>query len=247
MELYFWAFVVALLIFALGGAVSAYQGYLKLTRPEPIHGAWVNFVVLAAAMVFEGLSFRVAWREFRAAHVGEAFLSAIRASKNPSIFAVLLEDSAALLGLGIAAIGLALAVWLDRPAFDGIASLAIGGLLVVTALFLANETRSLLTGESASRRVLGAVRRVLEQDRRVTSVDEILSMHLGPEEVLLAVTIDFDDRLPGRGVEEAAGDLTTRIEATVPVVSRVFLRPRLRPDTDVDPRLATVPGAALRH
>ena len=117
----------------------------------------------------------------------------------------------------------------------------------MTAVFLANETRSLLTGESASRRVLGAVRRVLEQDRRVTSVDEILSMHLGPEEVLLAVTIDFDDRLPGRAVEAAAGELTASIEAAVPIVSRVFLRPRLRPDTGEDLRLATVPSAALRH
>ena len=148
MELYFWSFVVALLIFTLGGVVSVYQGWAKLSRPEPIHDAWVNFAVLAAAVVFEGLSFRIAWREFRAGHVGEPFLAAIRASKNPGIFAVLLEDSAALVGLAIAAVGLGLAVWLDRPVFDGIASLAIGALLFVTALFLANETRSLLTGRA---------------------------------------------------------------------------------------------------
>jgi cation diffusion facilitator family transporter len=231
MELYFWSFVVALLIFALGGVASAYQGWAKLTRPEPMHDAWLNFAVLAAAMVFEGLSFRVAWREFHAAHIGEPFLAAIRASKNPGIFAVLLEDSAALVGLAIAAAGLGLAVWLDRPVFDGVASLAIGALLLVTALFLANETRSLLTGESASRRVLGAVRRILERDLRVRMVDEILSMHLGPDEVLLALTLDFDDRLSGQEIEQATAELSRQISAAVPIVGRVFVRPNLRPDT----------------
>jgi divalent metal cation (Fe/Co/Zn/Cd) transporter len=112
--------------------------------------------------------------------------------------------------------------------------MAIGGLLIVTAMFLANETRSLLTGESASRRVLGAVREILERDRRVTAVDEILSMHLGPEEVLLAITLDLDDGLPGGAVEEVAAELTRRIEAEVPIVSRVFLRPLLRPDRNDD-------------
>ena len=230
MELYFWSFVVALLIFALGGMVSVYQGWTKLARPEPIHDVWVNFAVLAAAALFEGLSFRVAWREFRAAHLGEPFLAAIRASKNPGIFAVLLEDSAALAGIALAALGLGLAAGLDRPAFDGIASMAIGGLLFATALFLANETRSLLTGESASRRVLGAVRAILERHPMVRRTEEIMSMHLGPDEVLLVLTVDFDDALSVQEVERATAELIRQISAAVPVASRIFVTPKPRPD-----------------
>jgi cation diffusion facilitator family transporter len=226
MELYFWAFVVALLIFALGGAFSIYEGWHKIVHPEPLQSAWINFVVLGASMLFEGLSFRVAWREFRRAHGGEAFLSAIQRSKDPSVFAVLLEDSAALVGLIIAAVGLALAAWLDLPAADGAASIAIGLLLVLTAAFLANETRSLLTGESASPRSIQHVRALLAADPRIASVEELLSLHLGPAEVLLAMTIDFRDDLPGAEIERAAADLIRRIEASHPEITRVFLRPR---------------------
>lgn len=229
MELYFWAFVVALLIFALGGAVSVYQGWQKLRNPEPVESAWVNFVVLGASILFEGLSFRVAWREFRRSHAGEPFLPAIRHSKDPSVFAVLLEDSAALTGLGIALLGLALAEWLEMPVLDGVASIGIGLLLVLTAVFLANETRSLLTGESASPRLVAAVRQMLAADPRVVVVEEVLSMHLGPSEVLLAVTLDFRDDLPGGDIERAAEELTRRVENSHPEVTRMFLRPRRTP------------------
>src|SRR5690349_8093983 len=203
MELYFWAFVVALLIFALGGAVSIYQGWHKFRDPEPVESAWVNFAVLGASALFEGAAFRIALREFRRTHAGEPFLTAIRRSKDPSVFAVLLEDSAALTGLGIAALGLALAEWLEMPALDGAASIGIGLLLVLTAIFLARETRSLLTGESASPRLVAAVREMLAADPRVCVVEEVLSMHLGPAEVLMAVTLDFRDDLPGGAIERA--------------------------------------------
>jgi len=229
MELYFWAFVVALMIFALGGAFSIYEGWRKVVHPEPVESAWVNFLVLGASMVFEGLSFRVGWREFRRLHEGEPFWTAIRRSKDPGIFAVLLEDSAALAGLAIAFVGLGLAEWLGRPEFDGIASIGIGLLLTATAVVLARETRSLLTGEAAAPPLLASVRAMLEADPRVISVDELLSMHLGPAEVLLAVTIDFRDDMPGGGVERAAAELTRRIETTHPQMTRVFLRPKQVP------------------
>jgi cation diffusion facilitator family transporter len=226
MELYFWAFVVALLIFALGGAFSIYEGWRKIAAPHPVEGAWINFAVLGAAVVFEGLSFRVAWREFRRAHLGEPFWTAIRRSKDPGVFAVLLEDSAALAGLLIALVGLGLAEWLDLPVLDGVASIGIGLLLVATAIFLANETRSLLTGEAASPRLVEAIRAMLLADPRVAAVHELLSMHLGPAEVLVAVTIDLHDDLPGGAVEQAAAELTRRVEAAHPEVTRIFLRPR---------------------
>ena len=180
-------------------------------------------------MVFEGFSFSVALREFRRTHAGEPLFSAIRRSKDPSVFSVLLEDSAALAGLLIALAGLALAEWLGMPELDGAASIGIGLLLVVTAAFLANETRSLLTGESASPLVVAAVRAMLEADPRVLVVEEVLSMHLGPSEVLVAVTLHFRDDLPGGEVERAAEELTRRVAAEHREVTRTFLRPKRGP------------------
>jgi divalent metal cation (Fe/Co/Zn/Cd) transporter len=243
MELYFWAFVVALLIFALGGAVSVYEGWRKILRPEPVADAWANFLVLGAAILFESLSFRVAWRELRAMHAGEAAWEAIRRSKDPGVFAVLVEDAAALAGLLIALIGLALAEWLHVPVLDGVASIAIGGLLVLAAVFMANETRSLLTGESASPRVIGTARRILTEDARVVIVDELLSMHLGPNDVLLAVTLDFRDDLPGGAIEVAAYELSAQIRRALPEVTRVFLRPR-RPPAPVAGASVSAPSRA---
>ena len=198
MEGYFWAFVVALLIFALGGAFSIYEGVLKILRPEPIDRAWINFLVIGLAVLFEGGSFLVAWKEFRILTRGTPFLRAIRRSKDPSVFAVLLED--------------------------GAASVAIGVLLVLVAIFLANETRSLLTGESASPRIVEAVREMLAADPRIDTVAEVLSMHLGPQEILLGVTLDFHDDLTAGEIEDAADDFAVRIRTIDARITRVFVR-----------------------
>jgi cation diffusion facilitator family transporter len=224
MEVYFWAFVVALLIFALGGAFSIYEGVLKIVRPEPIERAWINFVVIGLAVLFEGGSFLVAWREFKAVRRGTPFFQAIRLSKDPSIFAVLLEDGAALAGLGIAALGVAGTSLFHIPWADGAASVAIGVLLVLVAIFLANETRSLLTGESASPRIVAEVRAMLEADPRIDSVAEVLSMHLGPQEILLGVTLDFRDTLTAVEIEKAGDDFAQAIRAIDPRITRVFVR-----------------------
>jgi len=224
LELYFWSFVVALLIFALGGAVSIYEGIHKMRHPEPMTSAWVNFVVLGASIVFEGLSFAVAYREFRARYAHLSLWSGIERSKDPSAFAVLLEDGAALAGLGVALVGVSVSVWFDLPAADGAASIVIGGLLVVTALVLARETRSLLTGESTSPRVLAAARAVLDADPRVTKVENIMSLHLGPAQVLLAITLDLQRNLTVDQIRATADDLRQRIEARQPIISHVFFR-----------------------
>jgi cation diffusion facilitator family transporter len=224
MEVYFWAFVVALLIFALGGAFSIYEGVLKILQPEPIERAWINFLVIGLAVLFEGGSFLVAWKEFSVLRKGAPFFRAIRRSKDPSVFAVLLEDGAALAGLAIAALGVAGSAVLGIPWADGAASVAIGVLLVLVAIFLANETRSLLTGESASPRIVEAVREMLAADPRVDSVAEVLSMHLGPQEILLGVTLDFHDDLTAGEIEEAADDFALRIRTIDPRITRVFVR-----------------------
>lgn len=224
MELYFWAFVVALLIFALGGAFSIYEGWLKIQRPEPIARAWINFLVIGLAALFEGGSFIVAWKEFKLTRGDTPFLMALRQSKDPSVFAVLLEDGAALVGLGIAGLGVAGSALLNLPWADGAASMAIGALLVAVAIFLANETRSLLTGEAASPRIVAAVKAVLTADPRVDTVAEVLSMHLGPREILLGVTLDFQDALTAGEIEDAADDFAAAIRAVDPRITRVFVR-----------------------
>jgi len=224
MEVYFWAFVVALLIFALGGAFSIYEGVLKILRPEPIGRAWINFLVIGLAVLFEGGSFLVAWKEFRVLTRGTPFMRAIRRSKDPSVFAVLLEDGAALAGLVIAALGVAGSAVFGVPWADGAASVAIGVLLVAVAIFLANETRSLLTGESASPRIVEAVREMLAADPRVDTVAEVLSMHLGPQEILLGVTLDFHDDLTAGEIEDAADDFAMRMRAIDARITRVFVR-----------------------
>jgi cation diffusion facilitator family transporter len=224
MELYFWSFVVALMIFALGGAVSIYQGIHKILEPEPIDRAWINFLVIGLAMLFEGGSFVIAWREFKTVRRDIPFFRALKGSKDPSIFAVLLEDGAALAGLAIAALGVAGTSLLDLPWADGAASVAIGVLLVLVAVFLANETRSLLTGEAASPRIVEAVRGMLAADPRVDSVAEVLSMHLGPQEILLGVTLDFRDDLTAVDIETAGDDFALRIRAIDSRITRVFVR-----------------------
>ncbi len=224
MEVYFWAFVVALLIFALGGAFSIYEGVLKIRQPEPITRAWVNFLVIGLAVLFEGGSFLVAWKEFSVLRRGTPFLRAIRRSKDPSVFAVLLEDGAALMGLALAALGVAGSAVFGIAWADGAASVAIGVLLVAVAIFLANETRSLLTGESASPRIVEAVREMLAADPRIDTVAEVLSMHLGPQEILLGVTLDFHDDLTAGEIEDAADDFAVRIREIDARITRVFVR-----------------------
>ncbi len=225
-ELYFWAFVVALMIFALGGAFSIYEGWRKIASPQQVETVWVNFAVIGAAFLFEGYSFRVAWRELRKQNADLPLWLAIRRSKDPRVFTAFLEDGAALTGLAIAAVGLALAEFLDMPEMDGVASVGIGLLLVATAMVLANETRSLLTGEAAAPDILRHVRCLITADPRVKAVDELLSVHLGPGEVLLGVTIDFREDLTGEAVEDAAQELTRRVEEAHAIITRVFLRPR---------------------
>jgi len=225
MEIYFWSFVVALLVFSLGGAFSIYEGLHKIAEPEPVESAWVNFVVLGASLVFEGLSFRTGWIEMRERFPTETLFSALRASKDPGLFAVLVEDTAALAGLVVALVGLTLAQLLDSPVLDGVASIGIGAVLVGAAIFLARETLSLMSGESASRQVLDDARRVLAADPRVERVEEILSMHLGPDSILLGVSIVLNDALDSRAIEEAVHDLSAALTARQPRISRVFVRP----------------------
>jgi cation diffusion facilitator family transporter len=232
MELYFWSFVVALMIFALGGAFSIYEGVLKFRNPEPLDRPWINFLVLGVAILFEGGSFAVAFTQHRRRNPGN-LLRSIRHSKDPSLFSVLLEDSAALIGLVVALLGVSASALLHWPQADGAASIGIGVLLTGVAIFMANETRSLLTGEAARADVVDGVRAILETDPRVVEVVEVLSMHLGPQEILVGITLDLRDDLPGGEVETAATELSARIQTDYPAITRLFLRPGERAEGQI--------------
>jgi len=223
MELYFWAFVVAILIFGLGAGVSFYEGAMKLIEPHPVSSFTANYVVLALAFVFEGYSWTVALKEFNRLRGRRGFLSAMRASKDPSVFTVLFEDSAALLGLLAALIGLLAVQFLSLEWADGVASLVIAAILALTAALLAIETKSLLTGEGASSEAVERIRRIISADPAVHSLRELRTVHFGPRKVLATAAVEFAPGLSLGEVEEVVASLEDRICADLPSVNRVFI------------------------
>jgi cation diffusion facilitator family transporter len=223
MELYFWTFVVAILIFAVGAGISIYEGLHRIASPQPITNPYVNYIVLGLAMVFEAFAWTVAFLEFHRTKGPLGYVEAVRRSKDPTVFTVLFEDSAAMLGLIVAFVGIALAQALDMPVLDGVASVVIGVILAVTAVLLAYETKSLLIGERARPEVIGGIREIVRQYPQIIAVNELLTMHLGPRDVLLNVSVDFDDRVKSTEVEEAISDMEQQIKSAYPDVKRVFI------------------------
>ena len=227
-ELYFWAFVVAVMIFAAGAGVSIYEGVSRIRHPEPITDAYVNYIVLGLAIVFEGGSFWVAFREFDKVKGGRGYLAAVRVSKDAALFTVLLEDAAALAGLVIALVGIALAEALDLPALDGAASILIGLVLAGVAALLAYETKGLLIGEAADPEVVAKVRRIVGAEHGVDRINEVLTMHMGPRDVLLNLSLDFRSALTSDQVEDEVARLEHQIKAAFPEITRIFIEAEAR-------------------
>jgi cation diffusion facilitator family transporter len=223
MELYFWTFIVAILIFAVGAGISIYQGIDRLFHPHPIENPLINYVVLLLAMVFEGVAWWIAFKEFRLTRGDRGWIDAVRHSKDPTVFTVLFEDTAALLGILIAMGGVAGAHLFGVAASDGIASILIGTVLAVTAALLAIECKGLLIGESADTEVVEGIRSIFSEDKRIASVNEILSMHLGPTDVLVAASLDFEDNLSSSDVEETITTFEKLIKSAYPSVRRIFI------------------------
>lgn len=223
MELYFYSFVVAILIFGLGAGISIYEGIDKIRHPHAMTDAYVNYIVLSLAMVFEGAAWGFAFREFRRTKGDLGWFDAIRTSKDPTVFTVLFEDSAAMLGLFIALIGIWLSQNLGLPILDGVASVLIGLVLAVTAAFLAYECKSLLTGESALPHVDEGVVEIANAARHVVSVNELRTMHMGPQDILLALSLDFADTVPAGEVEQTISELERRIKGRFPDIKRIFI------------------------
>jgi cation diffusion facilitator family transporter len=222
-EIYFWAFIVAMLIFAVGGGVSVYEGIHKIQHPKIITNPMVNYIVLGLAIVFEGCATFFAYREFNRTRGDKPYIRALRSSKDPAIFTVLMEDTAAIIGLVVALVGVALAGALDMPVLDGVASVIIGVILICTAIFLALESKALLIGESAEPQMGRDIRLIIQRMPEVDKVHAILTQHLGPRQVLINMSLDFKDDLSAEQVENAVGSLRQQIRQSYPIVSRVFI------------------------
>ena len=222
-ELYFWSFVVAILIFGLGAGICFYEGIHKISSPQPVTNPLINYAVLGLAIIIEGWTCWVAATEFKKSKGDLGWVEAIRRSKDPALFTVLFEDTAALLGLLVALIFLTLSEFLNLPVLDAIASLIISFILAVTAGLLAFECKGLLTGEGAREEVVKGINQIIDESHGIKHVNEVLTLHLGPEDILLNVSLDFEDNLSSGEVEEAISSLESRIKGMFPEVRRVFI------------------------
>lgn len=227
-EIYFWSFVVALLIFAVGAGVSLYEGVHHLLHPQPVQDAYVNYIVLGLSFVFEGISWSFAFRAFRASARHRPYLDAVRRGKDPMDFAVLFEDSAALLGIVVAFAGVLAGEITGSPYFDGMASIVIGLILGATAWWLARETKGLLIGESANREVVAGIRALACHYKQIRRVDEVLTMHVGPRYILANISLVFADGLDRQRAYEVLEGLDRAIKERYPNVQRVFIEPVAR-------------------
>ncbi len=223
LQLYFYTFVVALMIFGVGAVISILHGIERIRHPVPVQDAWVNYLVLAFGVIFEGAVWVFALRAFNAERAGRPWVSSVRSSKDPTVFTVLFEDTAALAGLVTALLGVFLSETLDMPVIDGIASVLIGLILAATAVFLAGESLSLLTGEAASHETRIGINRIARAAPGVVGLNQALTMHFGPRDVLVVMSLDFEDSLTARQVEETVSAIERDIKAAHADVSRVFI------------------------
>lgn len=222
-EIYFWSFVVAISIFAVGAGISIYEGIHSLMDPHPISNPLINYIILGLAILFEAGAWYFAWKEFNKIREGKNFLKAVRDSKDPTTFVVLFEDTAALLGLVVALVG----IWLGQVTgiliFDGIASILIGIILGLTATWLAYETKGLLIGESTEPEIVSGITRIANDSENINVVNETLTLHMGPNYILLNLSVDFSDRLDARAIEDTTARLSRQIKSQFPRVKRIFI------------------------
>lgn len=224
-ELYFWSFIVSIMIFGIGGGISFYEGITHIRHPEIIKNPVWNYAVLGFAIVFDGISFITALREFNRQRGTTPFWKAVRKSKDPSTFVVLFEDAADVLGLFVAFLGVFLGHQLNNPYFDGIASIVIGLILTGISVLLATESRSLLMGESADAGILNAVKELAEADAVITKVSRSLSMYLAPEEIILLLDVSFNENSSGKEITAAVTRIKDKIHSEYPSIKQIFVEP----------------------
>ena len=222
-EVYFWSFVVALSIFAVGAGVSLYEGIIHLIHPGHLGDPTINYIVLGIAIVAESGAWWMAWRAFRTAKGPKGTFRAVREGKDPTLFVVLFEDSAALLGLVTALLGVGLAHATGNPLYDAAATVVIGLILGLVAIWLALETKGLLIGEAAHPEVRRGIGELAADYPEVAGVNELVTLHMGPEHVIVTLSLDFRDDLTADRVEETVSRLNAAIKDRFPEVRRVFI------------------------
>ena len=222
-EIYFWSFVVAMVLFAGGAGLSMYKGIDHLVSPMPVKNSYVNYGVIGLAIVFEGISWYIALTEFGKSKGSWGYIRAIHRGKDPSIFIVLMEDSAAIIGLVIAFLGILVSDLTGSPAYDAAAAVIIGLILAGTAILLASETKSLLIGESANKEVVQGIREIAGSYKEIKQVNEVLTMHMGPDFILVNISVDFVDPIFATDVEVTVAGLDRAIKQAYPHVQRIFI------------------------
>ena len=224
-ELYFWSFVVAVLVFALGAGVSIYEGIIHIAHPEHAVSPLIAYVVLLVAFLLEGWSTLEAFREFRAAKGDFGWWAAILRSKDPPSFIVLLENGAAMAGIVAAAVGVFLSQLTANPFFDGAASVVIGVILGFTALLLARESKGLLIGEAADPELVDGIRELVSGKPGIVGVGHVLTVHSAPDQVTVMVDVDFENTVPAGEVERVVSGVEQEARQRWPQVRRLFVRP----------------------
>ena len=227
-EIYFWSFVVAIMIFAVGAGISIYEGIHRLFNPMPLNNIIVNYIVLTLAMIFEGAAWFFAFKEFKQAKGKWGYIEAVKRGKDPSIFVVLFEDSAAMLGLLVALLATILTQVTGNLYFDGIASIVIGFILAGTALWLAFETKSLLIGESANIHVVNGIKKIIRTYDNIEYVNEVLTIHMGPEFILTNISVDFRDEATAAEIEDTVSQMDAEIKSEYENVKRIFIEGEAR-------------------
>ncbi|WP_180080048.1 cation diffusion facilitator family transporter [Acinetobacter sp. YH12201] len=227
-ELYFWAFIVALMVFALGAIVSIYQGIQHVLHPEAMLNPTINYIVLSIAILCEGTSWLVALKAFRKVKGKQGYFEAFRHSKDPTTFTVLFEDTAALCGLLIALIGIYLAHALNIPELDGMASILIGLVLAVSAILLARETKGLLLGETADPQLRNDILLIAQEDEAVQSANGVLTEQMGAHQVLASLSLEFEDNLSSDDIEDCVNRIEAKIKQIHPEIVALFIKPQTK-------------------
>lgn len=227
-EIYFWSFIVAILIFALGAGISIYEGIIHLLHPKPITTPYINYIVIGFAMMFEGFAWYFAFKEFTKSKGKWSYIMAVQKGKDPSILVVLFEDSAALIGLVVAFLGIFLGQVTGIVYFDGAASIIIGLILAGTATWLAYETKGLLIGESANDSIVQGIRELASGHDYVEHVNEVLTLHMGPDFILVNISLDFMDEATADEIETTVEKLDKEIKKNYLQVKRVFVEAEAR-------------------
>ena len=238
-ERYFWSFVVALVLFSLGGLFALFEGIEKLRHPHEIESATVAFVILTIAIIVESISFRTAIKESLHVKGKESWWQFIRRSKSPELPVVLLEDLGALVGLILAVVGLGMAEITGNPRWDAVGSIAIGSLLVIIAIILVIEMKGLLIGEAASPAVLASIQQTIESTARVRKVIHVKTQHIGPDELLVGAKLAFDAGIDLPNLAEAINEVEHRLRQAVPSCRVIYLEPDIERVTGT----ASTPGS----